>query len=90
MLDHKPQDASFSGELSVNIDVSPLPLALKQHLYTEMQFGHCSLGAPVEREILHMAASSISRLHRDAAGSSPTQQTFMCPGNREPPLQVGL
>lgn len=87
MLHHKPQDPSFSGELSVNIGVSPLPLALKQHPYTEMQFSHCSLGASVEREILHTAASS--RVCRDAAGNSPTQQTFKCPGSREPPQQVG-
>lgn len=79
MLVHTPRDPSFSGELSVSIGVSPLPLALTQHPYTEMQFGHCSLGAPVEREILHTAPSSISRVCRDATGSSPTQQTFKCP-----------
>lgn len=66
ILVHKPQDPSFSGELSVSIGVSPLPLSLKQHCYTEMQFGHCSLGALVERGILHRAASSTSRVCRDA------------------------
>lgn len=90
MLVHNPQDPSFSGELSVSTGVRPLPLALTQHRYTEMQFSLCSLRAPMEREILHTAAASISRVCRDAAGSSPTQQTYKCPGRREPPQQVGL
>lgn len=58
MLIHKPQDPSFSGELSVSIGVSPLPLALKQNRCTEMQFGHCSLEIPVEREVLHKQGCS--------------------------------
>lgn len=90
MLVHKPQDLSFSGELSVSIGVRPLSLSLKQHCYIEMLFGHCSLGALAEREILHMATSSTSRVCRDAAGSSPTQKIFKCPQSREPPWQVGF
>lgn len=91
MLVHKLYGPSFSGELSVGIGISPLPLFFNSIASLKCTWGHCCLGALVEREILYTAAASfISRACRDAACSSPTEQTFMWPQSREPPWQVGL
>lgn len=79
MLIHRLHELSFSGELSVGTGIRFLPLFLNSPALLECTLGHRCLGAVLEREILHAAASAISRVCRDAAGSSPAQQTFTWP-----------
>lgn len=84
MLVHKPYGPSFSGELSVGIGINPLPLFLNS----------IAPGITAAWELLWKGKFSIQQHHRsscrDAACSSPTEQAFTWPQNREPPWQVGL
>jgi len=84
MLVHKPHGPSFSGELSIGIAISTLPLFLNSTATLRCTLGHRWPGA------LHSAASPISRTCRDAAASSPAQETFMRPRGREQSWQAGL